>query len=110
MSLVYLVFQMAGGIAGYRLMWFLTPERLLGGSSGSTICMTLPGDGVSIEQAMVCEFVATTVLVLLNCVAWDPRNAERQDSMPLKLGLAVSCLSIALVCQINFSEIDKKND
>lgn len=102
MSLVYFVSQMAGGIAGYRLMWFLTPDevRQLAGPTG--ICMTLPGHGVSTEQAMICEFVATTILVLLNCVAWDPRNAGRQDSMALKLGLAVACLSVALVCLLIF--------
>lgn len=55
--------------------------------------MTLPT--VSNSQAFAVEFLITMVLTLICCGVWDPRNAKHHDSVPLRFGLAITCLAIS---------------
>lgn len=95
MAILYITAQLLGSIVGFGFLIFITPIQNFEvvKSFGSTI----PSEGLTIWQAVLVEFLATMVLTMISCAAWDPRHARKQDAMPLKLGLAVSALSVCFV-------------
>jgi len=70
------------------------------GNSTHAHCVTLPGATVNVTQALLGEFLATCMLVLLCCGVWDKRNEAKQDGVPLKFGLTIAALALAEVCII----------
>lgn len=77
----------------------------------SGVCMTLVYPELTLLQGLVVESVSTVALMMINCAAWDARNANNSDSNSLKIGFAVTALSIAgvkLIPVIQISTPKKK--
>ncbi|CAO1354259.1 unnamed protein product [Diamesa serratosioi] len=92
-GVAYVIAQVLGAYMGYGLLRFVTPMKFFAGIEG--FCVTVPSDEISILQAFMVEFVITAVLILVCCGVWDPRNSKLHDSVPLRFGLAVTCLAIS---------------
>lgn len=91
----YIIAQIIGSFIGVGLLKVVVPPSLFNQSTTTDVgfCMTLPHSELSDIQALTIEFLATTVLVLVNLAVWDHRNAKYQDSSPLRFGFAVFVLS-----------------
>lgn len=63
------------------------------------MCTTVPHPELTIFQALLSEFVLTTLLMLIVCSAWDPRNSHH-DSLTLKFGFTIFSLAYAGVSNI----------
>lgn len=102
---LYFVAQLIGSFMGFGLLKVVTPaskfsHTFANSSIESTfeLCMTLPETSISSWQAVLIEFVATAVLILTCCAcAWDKRNSNHHDSLPLRFGLTVAGLACAVV-------------
>lgn len=87
-GLVYSCVQVLGAISGYGALMLMSPISLDRG-----VCTTQPmGDEFG---ALGMEIFLTASLVFINCNIWDPVNANKVESNPIKLGLTVAGLSIA---------------
>lgn len=53
---------------GYGLLLTVTPDKILTMSNG--LCMTKPHELITPIQAFSIEFIATSVLVWVNCAIW----------------------------------------
>lgn len=93
MAFLLVIAQTVGAILGYGLLQFLSPEDLF--ANENAICMTLPHQDVSLTQAFFIEFFLTAALITLICGAWDPRNRENSDALPLRIGFSIIALSLA---------------
>lgn len=95
MACFYFVAQMIGSFVGIGLLNVVVPESLFGHNATSDVgfCMTMPHSDLSSVQALVIEFLATTVLIFINLAVWDHRNEKFQDSAPIKFGFAVFVLA-----------------
>lgn len=91
LSINYIIAQCIGAIIGYGILLAVSPVDLI----ANGICMTLPNPGHTSIQALVIEIVLTATLSLICCSCWDPVNEHKQESVPLKFGLAIAGLSIA---------------
>lgn len=99
---IYFVAQALGSFMGFGLLKFVTPAQIFspgGVTANSTgLCMTIPHEAVSASQAVILEFIGTSVVILICCAcAWDPRNAHNHDSLPLRFGLAIAGIACAIV-------------
>lgn len=94
MACVYFVAQMLGAFMGYGLLMVVTPADVLKplGFEGPGLCVTAPHPDISPFQAVAMEYIATTILILICGGVWDPRNAQHQDSIPLKFGFAITAI------------------
>lgn len=101
---VYIVAQFLGGFMGFGLLKVLTPTHIFQNQNASNygFCTTMPDASVSTTQAFALEFVATTVLILVCCGVWDPRNAKHHDSVALRFGLAVASLACTIVSHFKY--------
>ncbi|KAH8316500.1 hypothetical protein KR067_009182, partial [Drosophila pandora] len=93
MALVYFVAQLLGAFIGYGLLKLLMPTSVV--EVGAGLCVTLPHTEVTVAQAFGIEFVVTSILILVCCGVWDPRNSKFHDSVPIRFGLAVAGLACA---------------
>lgn len=95
MACFYIVAQIIGSFIGIGLLKAVIPSKLLNQNTtmDTGFCMTMPHADLSDVQALAIEFLATTVLVLVNLAVWDHRNEKYQDSTPLKFGFVVFVLS-----------------
>ncbi|XP_016947354.1 aquaporin AQPcic isoform X2 [Drosophila biarmipes] len=93
MALAYFVAQMLGAFIGYGLLMVLLPEDTL--KAGAGLCVTLPHTSVTSVQAFGIEFVITSILIIVCCGVWDPRNSKFHDSVGIRFGLAIACLACA---------------
>lgn len=77
----------------------LTPEDILtfGFSEDNAICVTIPNPAISDFQALLAEFLATSLVVLTCCGVWDHRNALQGDAVPIKFALVVALCSVTVV-------------
>ena len=91
MAIVYVIGQLAGGFLGYGLLRLVTPHEQLG-DDPSTFCVSIPF--VDDIRAFWVEFFITMALIMICCGVWDPRNANHHDSVPIRFGLAVTCLAL----------------
>lgn len=84
---------------GYGLLIVITPEHIIYPEdfSGPGLCSTVPHPDLTPVQAVAIEYLSTTVLVLICCGVWDPRNAQHQDSIGLKFGLAITAIGLIMV-------------
>lgn len=98
-AIMYFVAQMLGAFMGYGLLKALTPPEIFDPTNGTGpgLCSTVPHPALTEFQAVSIEFLATSVLVLLICGVWDPRNAKLQDSVPLRFGFAISAIGSVVV-------------
>lgn len=89
---------MLGAFMGYGLLMVMTPADVLRplGYEGPGLCVTVPREGLSPLHAVAMEYIATTVLILIVGGVWDPRNAQHQDSIPLKFGFAITAIGCVL--------------
>ncbi|XP_017040699.1 aquaporin AQPcic isoform X2 [Drosophila ficusphila] len=92
MAFAYFIAQMLGAFIGYGLLMILLPSDTL--SAGNGLCVTLP-NAVTPGQAFGIEFVITSVLIIVCCGVWDPRNAKFHDSVGIRFGLAIAGLACA---------------
>lgn len=98
MAILYLLAQLIGATLGFRLLKALTPNKVFALSTGSYgVCSTAPHEDLTELDAFVIEFIATSVLISICCALWDPRNNQKQDSVPIKFGLAITILSVIFV-------------
>lgn len=98
MAILYFFAQMIGATLGFRLLQALIPEKVLAFSNGDYgVCQTAPHEDLTEMDAFFIEFIATSVLISTCCALWDPRNSTKQDSVPLKFGLAIALLSVIFV-------------
>lgn len=90
LGICYAIVQIMGAVVGYGVLIALAPidMRVYG------ICVTSPHLGLNNVQAMFIEVILTGALSLLNCGVWDSVNQHKQDSVPIKFGLAIIGLSI----------------
>lgn len=72
-GIVYMIGQLLGGFLGYGFLMLLTPSEFV---SGDSFCVSLPSPHVSTMQAFMVEFAITSILTLICCGVWDPRNAK----------------------------------
>ena len=89
-----MVAQCLGAFMGYGLLLVVTPTELIRpeNSTGPYLCTTVPHASLSPLQALAFEYLASTVLILLCCGVWDPRNAKAVDSIPLRFGFAITAI------------------
>ncbi|XP_014474308.1 PREDICTED: aquaporin AQPcic-like [Dinoponera quadriceps] len=107
-ALIYIVSQIIGGILGFGILKVVTPtEKLTAGTveQADMFCVTDVHGSMSAIQGFLLEAIATGVLMLLVCSVWDVRNEKNTDSVPLKFGLTVAVLAMAVGpytgCSIN---------
>lgn len=104
---IYVAAQFLGAFMGFGLLKWLTPDsvfnplKIVNGTEIATengLCLTMPHSSLSDMQAVVLEFLATSVLILSVCAcAWDSRNASYHDSLPLRFGLTITLLAYSVV-------------
>lgn len=98
MAILYFLAQLIGGTLGFRLVQALAPTKVFAISSGDYgVCQTAPHADLTEIDAFIIEYIATTVLISICAGLWDPRNGTKQDSVPLKFGLAITILSLIFV-------------
>lgn len=96
MLCTYVVAQVMGAFCGYGLLKIFIPDNFINVPVESHgFCVTTVDLNIATWQALGIEFFLTFALVLVNCGGWDPRNKHFQDSIAIKIGLSVACLSIA---------------
>lgn len=79
---------------GYGLLMVMTPPSIFHNldNLGPQLCVTVPHAELSTLQAVAMEYISTSILILIVCGVWDPRNAHLQDSIPLKFGFAITAI------------------
>lgn len=98
MAVIYVAAQMLGGFIGFGLLKLVTPHKHIRGEGAEFgLCTTTVNPDITVYQGLAIEFLATSVLILICCGVWDPRNAKFHDSVPLRFGLAISMLACAAV-------------
>lgn len=99
---LYILAQFIGGVLGYSTILIMTPTELLFPPNSSDFngthgfCTTVPNGKISTIEALLAEYLATSILILLCCGIWDKRNASRQDSVALKFGFTIAALGMAI--------------
>ncbi|KAF5295029.1 hypothetical protein FQR65_LT10582 [Abscondita terminalis] len=105
---IYFVGQFAGAFAGYGLLMSVTPHQH---QAAYEIRQTAPNVTETVKiigvcspqinkdltgfQGMFCEFLLSLLFVIIVCSVWDHRNRLKHDSVPIKLGLAISALALS---------------
>ncbi|KAK5646367.1 hypothetical protein RI129_004831 [Pyrocoelia pectoralis] len=105
---IYFLGQFVGAFVGYGLLMTITPEqhqaryeiRQIGANASETVkvlgvCSPQINSELTGIQGMFCEFLLSLLFVLIVCSVWDYRNSNKHDSVPLKLGLAITALALA---------------
>jgi len=86
-SVLYIVVQCIGAVAGFFLLLQITPSEL--SSNGPTGATSL-GPNVSQGQGFLTEAIATFLLILVIHAATDKRHAEVKHIAPILIGLAIT--------------------
>lgn len=84
-GITYVIFQLAGGIAGSAVLKYITPEEKRG-----TLGATVPGPGVTAGQAVGIEILLTFLLVFTVCASTDSKRNHYGYEVPLSIGLCVA--------------------
>uniref|UniRef100_A0A182KCU1 Aquaporin n=1 Tax=Anopheles christyi TaxID=43041 RepID=A0A182KCU1_9DIPT len=97
MVLIYFVAQFTGALCGYGLLMGVAPQAYFDQAlvDGYGSCVTAPHSSLTSAEALAIEFIVTGILVWACCGVWDPRNAQHQDSVPVKFALLVAAISVA---------------
>lgn len=72
----------------------MTQDSLLNNVTNpdSGFCMTSIANNVAVSHGVLCEFIATSLLIFTVCSSTDRRNAIWGDSMAIKIGFTVGIL------------------
>uniref|UniRef100_A0A6P7H174 Aquaporin-like n=1 Tax=Diabrotica virgifera virgifera TaxID=50390 RepID=A0A6P7H174_DIAVI len=89
---IYIVAQIFGAICGFELLKILVKNHE---NDVPNLCSPNPNPNLNSVQIFLSEFLLTLVLIWVCCGIWDLRNKNRSDSIPLRLGLAVTGLAMA---------------
>ncbi|KAJ7387596.1 hypothetical protein OS493_000930 [Desmophyllum pertusum] len=84
-GITYVIFQLAGGIAGSAVLKYITPDDRRG-----TLGATVPAPGVTAEQAVGVEILLTFLLVFTVCASTDSKRLHYGYEVPLSIGLCVA--------------------
>lgn len=98
-GLVYILSQMVGGVIGYGMLKVVTPSGRLTSKTideSDAFCVTDLHAELSAIQGLLLEGIATGILMLAACAVWDVRNAKNTDSIPIRFGLTVAALALAV--------------
>ncbi|KAH8300328.1 hypothetical protein KR044_012947, partial [Drosophila immigrans] len=96
MAIAYFFAQLIGATLGYGLLLGSLPNKVTHNVNyPNGVCITTLANDIGIWQGVLIEFVITSILIMLCCAVWDPRNANFGDSVSLRFGIAVGCLSLA---------------
>nr|AQZ36547.1 aquaporin-1 [Chrysoperla nipponensis] len=87
---LYCISQIIGGTIGYGILKFVVPDSLF----YQGLCVTKLHEEVTLSQGFIIELMATSVLILVCCGAWDHRSAAHMDSLPLKFGFTITSLAL----------------
>ncbi|XP_043668930.1 aquaporin-2-like [Vespula pensylvanica] len=108
MTGLYIFAQCLGGVFGYGLLKAITPNGMLhAGNPEDTIsfCKTDVHENLSVFQGLLCEIIATSILVFFACGVWDPRNEKNSDSVPMRFGFCITVLCFIFIpytgCSLN---------
>ncbi|XP_055891199.1 aquaporin-like [Biomphalaria glabrata] len=83
-TVVFIVMQCAGSIAGTAIVWYIIPDQWRG-----QIGATVLGKDVTVAQGFVAEMIATCFLILAVFASSDKNRSDLGGSMPLTIGLVV---------------------
>lgn len=86
-ALMYMVFQVAGAIAGAAILYYLAPESGLGANGLQ--------EGISVEQGLIAEGVFTFIFVLVVLATTD---AERGAGERAGFFIGLTLVLVHLVC------------
>uniref|UniRef100_A0A2A4ITK6 Aquaporin n=1 Tax=Heliothis virescens TaxID=7102 RepID=A0A2A4ITK6_HELVI len=89
-GIIYIIVECIGAVLGYGILMALSPLDLVAGS----VCVSIPYAGLGDLQSLGVELALTVALTFINCGIWDPINASKQDSAPIKFGLTIVGLSL----------------
>ncbi|XP_045453900.1 aquaporin-like [Melitaea cinxia] len=90
LGIAYIIVQICGAILGYGILVGLSPTDVV--TDG--VCANHPHLKHSIYQTLGAEIIFTGTLMLIVCALWDPVNEEKNETVPIKFGLALSGLAI----------------
>lgn len=79
--------QLVGAYLGFLVLYILLPLK-------DKLCMTLPGENISIMQCFVIEFLITMILIMVCCAVWDNAHSHNSDSVPIKFGFVITLASL----------------
>ncbi|XP_050294527.1 aquaporin AQPAe.a-like [Anthonomus grandis grandis] len=91
---LYGIAQLLGSLSGAGLFAAVTNNDLIPDGMGQS-CVNKINENISIYQGILTEFLLSLIMNLAICSSWDPRNNDKQDSVPLKIGLLVAALNFA---------------
>lgn len=127
--MVYIAGQVLGACLGYAALRLLFGEYGNLKDNGQSFCGTLPNVGDS--GSFFIEFVITSILIMVCCGVWDPRNSLntgelssyqkrdfsyptnfsiRSDSVSIRFGFVVTCLSIVAVKYYPYQHVFELNN
>jgi len=86
---VYFVAEFVGAILGFGLLKAVTPSP-----QNEGLCETMLQKDLTVVQGLIIEIALTCVLILVCGAIWDPRNERNLDSIPIRFGFIIVCLSI----------------
>lgn len=89
-GIAYVIVECAGAIMGYGILTTLSPLDVV----MENVCVTAPHVGLNDLQSLGIEVALTAALIFINCGVWDPVNASKLDSAPIKFGLTIVGLSL----------------
>ncbi|KAK9888630.1 hypothetical protein WA026_000858 [Henosepilachna vigintioctopunctata] len=88
---LYFLGQFLGAVGGFGLLKALSAN---GSFVGSSSCSPVLSPDTDIMEGIGVEFVLTFVLVMVCASLWDCRNASKDDSAAIKLGLTIVVLAV----------------
>ncbi|KAK9500110.1 hypothetical protein O3M35_001440 [Rhynocoris fuscipes] len=88
---IYILAEVIGATMGVGFLIALTPKVILG---DNPVCMTLPDPTVSAAQALALEYTITTLLLLVLLSTSDVRNADKQETVPIKFAFLIIAVSL----------------
>ncbi|KAJ8733219.1 hypothetical protein PYW08_001517 [Mythimna loreyi] len=89
-GICYMIVECAGALVGFGILSTLSPVDV----GPNNVCVTAPHIGLNDFQSLGIEIALTAALIFINCGVWDPINATKQDSAPIKFGLTIVGLSL----------------
>lgn len=76
-------------------------------ANGTAYCVSQVSGNITELQGFGVEFLITAILIWTCCGVWDARNADKHDSVSIRLGLTIAGLALVAVRIQNFVEFNK---
>ncbi|XP_044727653.1 aquaporin AQPcic-like [Chrysoperla carnea] len=87
----YIICQCIGSIGGFWFAKLLVPEKY-----HKDFCVTRVHPDFNWYQGFLAEFFSSSILILVCCGVWDPRQATKGGSTPLKFGFGITTLAVLM--------------